>query len=111
MVGGDREGLTGVVVNPVENLDMGAVVQPPMGEVGLPTFVGLFGGEPDVGRLGPFLRRRCDLVGRTQVPVDAPAADVRRDFPTAALSFQGCEPGRGGCPRRLPADAELGVAV
>ena len=35
-VRGDRERVAGVVVDPVEDLDVGAVGQPPVGEVGLP---------------------------------------------------------------------------
>ena len=53
---GDREGAVGVVVEPVEYLHMSGVGQPPMSEVGLPEFVGLLGGEPDVGGFGPLLR-------------------------------------------------------
>ena len=55
-VGGDRERVAGVVVEPGQDLGVGAVGEPPVGEVGLPAFVGLFGGEADVGGLGPFLR-------------------------------------------------------
>ena len=69
-VGGDREGVAGVVVEPVEDLHVGAVGQPPVGEVGLPAFVGLLGGEADVGRFGSLLRCGCDQPGRVQVAVD-----------------------------------------
>ncbi len=55
VVGGDRDRVAGVVVEPAEDFDVGAVGEPPVGEVGLPAFVGLFGGEADVGRFGPFL--------------------------------------------------------
>jgi hypothetical protein len=41
-----------VVVEPVEDLGVGAVGQSPVGEVGLPAFVGLFGGEANVGAFG-----------------------------------------------------------
>ena len=64
-VGGDRERVAGVVVEPAQDLDVGAVGEPPVGEVGLPAFVGLVGGEADVGRLGRFCgagrpgRRAC----------------------------------------------------
>jgi hypothetical protein len=41
-----------VVVEPGEDLDVAAVTQPVVGEVGLPGFVGLLGAEPqDLGRL------------------------------------------------------------
>ena len=65
--GGDGDGVAGVVVDEVEDLYVGAVGQPPVGEFGLPAFVGLLGGEADVGRFGALLRvgvispaaRRC----------------------------------------------------
>jgi hypothetical protein len=41
-----------------------------VGEVGLPAFVGLFGGESDIGRFGTFLRLGGDQAGRVQVAVD-----------------------------------------
>jgi len=45
-VGGDREGRSGAwVVEPVEDLDMGVIGEPPVGEVGLPAFVRLLGGR------------------------------------------------------------------
>jgi hypothetical protein len=47
---------------------------------------------------------------RARVAVDGdPTADVC--LIAQPLPFQGREPGRGRCPRRLPADTELGVAV
>jgi hypothetical protein len=46
----------GVVVDPVEDLGVGAVDQRPVGDVGLPALVGLFGGEADVAALGPLVR-------------------------------------------------------
>ncbi|MBB3748158.1 hypothetical protein FHT44_000619 [Mycolicibacterium sp. BK634] len=39
-VGGDRERVAGVVVDPAQDLDVGPVGQPPMGEVGLPSLLG-----------------------------------------------------------------------
>ena len=43
-----------MVVEPVEDFDLGAVGQGPVGEVGLPAFVGLVGGEAVVGAFGAF---------------------------------------------------------
>jgi hypothetical protein len=40
-----------VVVDPVEDLGVGAVDKRPLGDVGLPALVGLFGGEADVAAL------------------------------------------------------------
>ena len=85
-VGGDRQGVAGVVVEPVEDLDVGAVGEPPVGEVGLPAFVGLFGGEADVGGLRAFLRLRGDQPGRAQVAVDRGA---RHDQAVVVLEVPG----------------------
>ncbi len=49
---GDAQQVAGVVIEPVEDLHVGAVGQVPMGEVGLPAFVGLCGCEASVG--GPW---------------------------------------------------------
>ena len=43
-----------MVVEPVEDFGVAAVGQCPMGEVGLPAFIGLFGGEAAIGAAGPF---------------------------------------------------------
>ena len=69
-VGGDGQGVAGVVVEPGEDLDVGAISEAVMGEVGLPGFVGLFGFEADVGRLRFLLRFRGDQVGAPDDPVD-----------------------------------------
>jgi hypothetical protein len=58
-VRGDREGVAGTVVDPVEDLDVSAIDEPPMGEIGLPALVGLNGGKPDIGGLRAPLRCRC----------------------------------------------------
>lgn len=39
-VGGDRDGVAGVVVDPVEDFHVRPLGEPPVGEVGLPAFVG-----------------------------------------------------------------------
>ena len=44
-VGGAGQQVSGVIVEPVEDFDVGAVGQGPVGEVGLPGLVGLAGGE------------------------------------------------------------------
>ena len=49
-VGGDRQGLAGVVIQPGEDLGAGPVGEPIVGEVGLPALVGLVGLEANVGR-------------------------------------------------------------
>jgi hypothetical protein len=49
--GGDRDRQPRVVVDDVEDLHAAAVGELPVGEVGLPAFVGLIGFEPDQRRL------------------------------------------------------------
>ena len=44
-IGGAIQQVSGVVVEPVEDLGVGAIGQGPMGEIGLPAFVGLVGGK------------------------------------------------------------------
>ena len=39
-VGGDRQGVAGVVIDPAQDLDVGAVGEAGVGEVGLPALVG-----------------------------------------------------------------------
>ena len=62
-VGGDRQCVAGVVVEPGEDLDVDAVGESVVGEVGLPGFVGLVGFEADVGRLGSLRSVRGDEPG------------------------------------------------
>jgi hypothetical protein len=69
-VRGDGERVAGVVVDPAQDLHMGSVGEPPLGEVGLPALVGQIGGKADVGTLGRFLgaevtkpaARRCRMI-------------------------------------------------
>ena len=69
-VGGDRQQVAGVVVEPGEDLDVGAVSESPVGEVGLPRFVRHLGCEPDVGGLRPLGRGGGHRAGADQDPVD-----------------------------------------
>ncbi len=48
VVRGDREGAARVVVDPAEDFGVSAWRWAPVGEVGLPALVGLFGLEADV---------------------------------------------------------------
>lgn len=70
MVGGDREGVAGVVVEPGEDFGVGAVGEAVVGDVCLPGFVGLVGLEADVGGFRFFVRCGLDEVVATQDPVD-----------------------------------------
>jgi hypothetical protein len=51
--GGDAQ--PGVVIDDVEDLDLGAAGQAHVGDVHLPALVGELGVEPDVGALGSFV--------------------------------------------------------
>jgi hypothetical protein len=68
-VGGDRQGVSGVVVEPGEDLDVGAISEAVVGEIGLPGFVGLFGLEADVGGLRFLLWLSDDEIVAAHDPV------------------------------------------
>ena len=81
-----RQGVAGAVVEPGQDLDVGAfldasdaaavgdvagaVDEPVVGEVGLPALVGLGGLEPQVAVLGALGGFGCDRAGPDQDPVD-----------------------------------------
>ena len=69
-MGGDGERVAGVVVEPGDDLGVGAVGEAPVGEVGLPGFVGELGLEADVGRAGSLLGFGCDEPGGEEVAAD-----------------------------------------
>jgi hypothetical protein len=66
----------GVVVDEVEDLDVAAVGQGPVGDVGLPAFVRLLSGEPDIAVLGTLVRLGDDEATGPQDPPDR--RDCRR---------------------------------
>jgi hypothetical protein len=72
------EGAAGVVVEEVENLDVGAVGELPVGGVGLPAFVRLLGREPAPRRPGSLLGLGGDEAAPGQ---DAPDRRDRRHRP------------------------------
>ena len=59
-VGGDRQGVAGMVVEPGDDLGCGPVGEAPVREVRLPALVGQVGLEPDIGRLRALLRVGLD---------------------------------------------------
>jgi hypothetical protein len=59
-----------VVVEPGEDLDVGAIGEAVVSEVGLPGLVGLLGLEADVGGLRFLLRLSGDEPGAADDPVD-----------------------------------------
>ena len=69
-MGGDGQGVAGVVIEPGQDLGVRAVGERVVGEVGLPALVRHVCLEPDVGRLRPLGRARGDQSGPAQVPAD-----------------------------------------
>jgi hypothetical protein len=69
-VGGDRQGVAGVVIEPGQDLDVGAGGQAVVGEVGLPHLIGLLRLKADVGRPGPLAGGRGDQALAAQGAVD-----------------------------------------
>ena len=82
----------GVVVEPVEDLGVGAVGQRPVGDVGLPALVGLGGLEADVAALGPLVRLRGDESAGGE---DSPDGGDRRAGAVPAVQMVG-DGGRTG---------------
>ena len=70
VVGGDRQGVAGVVVQSRQDLDLGAGGQAVVREVGLPALVGLLGGEADIRGPGTLAGRRSDKPAPAQGAVD-----------------------------------------
>ena len=64
------EQVAGVIIQPVQDLHVGAVDQAPVDEVRLPHLVRLSHLEPRVGRSGPLARLRGDQPGLLQDPAD-----------------------------------------
>jgi hypothetical protein len=60
----------GVVVEGVQDLDLGAVAEPPVGDVGLPALVGHLGAEPDPRAAGSLLRLGGDEPPAVEDPPD-----------------------------------------
>jgi len=81
----------GVVVEPVQDLGVGAVSQCPVGDVGLPALVGLVGGEADVAALGSLVRLGDDE--------PAGAVRIRQIVLTAGAAL----PDRSRCVRMVSA--------
>jgi len=74
-VRGDVQRQPGVVVEPGDDLGVGAGGQPVVGEVRLPGLVGLFGGEADEGGLGPLRRLGGYRASPGEDPVDGGAGE------------------------------------
>lgn len=75
-VGAHVQRVAGVVVEPADDLHVGGVDQPVVGEVGLPALVGLVGLEPQVGGLGSFPGRGDYRSGAEEDPVDRGARQL-----------------------------------
>jgi hypothetical protein len=83
LMGSAGEQEAGVVIEPVEDLHLGPVSQPPVDEVRLPHLIGLGHLEPRIGRSRPLARLRADQPGPVEDPVDR-----RRGGRLVALPFQ-----------------------
>ena len=70
VMSGDRQGVTGVVIEPGEDLAVLARAERVMGEVGLPHLVGLVGLEAGIRRTGPLRGRRRNQTLAAQRAVD-----------------------------------------
>ena len=64
-VGGDQQ--AGVVIEDIEDADLGGVGQGPVGEVGLPALVRQISFEPDIGTLGTLVRLGVTNPRRTRI--------------------------------------------
>ena len=114
-VGGERQGVAGVVVEPGQDLGCRPGGERVVGEVGLPHLVGLLGFEADVGRAGPLpgcgvtspWRRRCDR-SWPGTPHRGGARGARRSCPRRrrALGAQ-----LGGGARRSARRSRRAIAV
>jgi hypothetical protein len=91
-VGGAAQEVSGVVVEPVEDLRVGAVGQAPVGEVRLPALVGLGCLEASVGGAGAFAGFGLDQAGGVQ---DASDGGGRRCGVTAFGQVPGDREGAG----------------
>ena len=69
-VGVQGEEEPGVVIEPVDDFNVGAISEPPVGEIRLPTLVGLVGFEANVGGFGAFPGFRDDQPGAFQDTTD-----------------------------------------
>ena len=81
-----------VVIDNVEHLDVSAVAQAPMGDVGLPPLVWLGRLEPHIGALGPLVGLRDDEASFAQ---DPPDGGDRGTVAVAALEMEGDGGGAG----------------
>jgi hypothetical protein len=100
MAGRASEQVAGVVVEPADDLDLAAVGQVPVGNVGLPDRVGLRGLEADPGAAWAFARLGYDEAGGMQ---DAPDGGRRGGGQALTLEV----PGDGGGTRVEAAGGEL----
>lgn len=101
-VGGAAQQIPRVVIEPVQNFDIGAVGQMPVGEVRLPAGVGLGGLEADIGAARSFTWLAGDQPGLVQ-----DAADRRCRGGLQAFVFQ--MPGNGDRAGVMALTGQLGA--
>ena len=93
-----------MVVEPGQDLDVGAVGEAVVGEVGLPGLVRLLGGEADVGGLRLLLRFRNDETSAAHGPVDRRSGDGEL---VVVFEVPGDRVGSGVQPGRAQSAAQL----
>ena len=77
-VGGDREGVAGVVIEPDQDLGVGPVGESVVSEIGLPGLVRKISLEPDEGRARSLLWFRSDQPGSNEPSADSGTRSWRR---------------------------------
>lgn len=85
VVGGAAQQVAGMVIQPAQDLGVGAIGQGPVGEIGLPALVGLVGLEPAQAAVGTLSGFRGDQAGVGEDPADCRGRGWSR------VSFE-CEP-------------------
>ena len=108
-VRGERERVTGVVIQPGQDLGVRPARERVVGEVGLPALVGLLGGEPDAGRLRPLRGVGGDQpAGQVRLTV---AAETRTWWWCSRCQAMVCGPASRPCPARSLRSPTISSAV
>jgi hypothetical protein len=92
------EQVAGVVVEPADDLDLAAIGEPPVGEVGLPALVGCRGLEPDPRAARALARLGDDETRRAEDPADGRG---RRGRPPSRPRCQAIVTGPASSPRAI----------
>jgi hypothetical protein len=98
-VGGERESVAGVVIEPGQDLGVLPAGERVVGEVGLPALVGLLGGEANAGDLGRFAASGVTRPWRARVRLTV-AAETRIRWWCSRCQQMVCGPASRPCPAR-----------